>query len=59
MAGSCLVNEATEKLIETPTIIHNLIEARKVYKEVAPINMDEVETIINHRNAKKLDVPFF
>ena len=50
---SCLFYEATETIAEKPFVIHNLIEARKVYKEATPRNLGEVEAISNWRNAKK------
>ena len=49
---SCLFYEATEKIAETPAIIRNFVEARKVYIEVKPGNSDEDGEICNWLNAK-------
>ena len=35
--------EATERYVETPTIIQNLAQARKLFREVMPSRLDDAE----------------
>ena len=40
-------------------VIHNMIEARKVYREVMPVRIDEIDTPANHGLALKKRVLIF
>ena len=54
--GVIIVSEATEKHTETPVILQNLIEARKVYRDFVPNRMGETEMIDNLDTIKMLSL---